>query len=58
MPLVVFANKQDLPGALCVEEIREKMRLPRDVPIIGTIATEKNGVFEGLEMLLKQIFSN
>ncbi len=58
LPLVVFANKQDLPGALCVEEIREKMRLPRDVPIIGTIATEKNGVFEGLEMLLKQIFSN
>ena len=58
LPLVVFANKQDLPGALSVEEIREKMRLPRDVPIIGTIATEKNGVFEGLEMLLKQIFSN
>ncbi|RLI05739.1 GTP-binding protein [Candidatus Bathyarchaeota archaeon] len=56
LPLVVFANKQDLPKALSVEAIRKGLRLPFDVPIIGTVATKKEGIFEGLDLLLQQIF--
>ena len=56
LPLVVFANKQDLAEALPIEEIRRRMRLPENIPIVGTIATKKKGIFEGLEILLKQIF--
>ena len=56
LPLVVFANKQDLPGALSPEEVRERMHLPPDVPVIGTVATEKRNIYEGLETLLKLIF--
>ena len=56
LPLVVFANKQDLPGALSPEEVRRRMRLPDDVPVVGTVATEKKNLFEGLEILLDLIF--
>ena len=56
LPLVVFANKQDLPGALTPEDVRKSMHLPPDVPVIGTVATEKKNIYEGLERLLKMIF--
>jgi len=56
LPLVVFANKQDLPGALSPEEVKRRMKLPEDVPVIGTVATEKKNIFEGLELLLDLIF--
>jgi len=56
LPLVVFANKQDLPGALSPEEVRRRMKLPEDVPVVGTVATEKKNIFEGLEVLLDLIF--
>jgi signal recognition particle receptor subunit beta len=32
--LLVFANKQDLPGALCEEEIKDVSLLPRETYII------------------------
>jgi len=56
LPTVVFANKQDLPGALSPEEVKERMKLPPEVPVIGTVATRKDRIIEGLEILLKQIF--
>ena len=56
LPLVVFANKQDLPEALPPEKVRELMKLPKDVPVIGTIATKKVNIIEGIEELLKLIF--
>jgi len=57
LPLVVFANKQDLPNALTPEEVRKRMRLPPDIPVIGTIATEKKNLIRGVETLLSLIFS-
>jgi len=56
LPLVVFANKQDLPNALPPERVRELMKLPPEIPVIGTVATEKINILEGIEELLKLIF--
>lgn len=56
LPLVVFANKQDLPGALPPEKVRELMGLPPSIPVIGTVATKKVNILEGIEELLKLIF--
>jgi len=53
LPYVIAANKQDLPNALKPEEIRNLMHLPKDVPIIPTVATKKIGVYEVLEALIK-----
>ena len=55
LPYVVVANKQDLPGALSAEEIRRRMHIPDDVPIVETVATEKRNVFEALDALLKRM---
>jgi len=56
LPLVVFANKQDLPGALSPEEVRERMHLPPEIPVIGTVATERKNLIKGVETLLSLIF--
>ncbi len=55
LPYVVIANKQDLPGALTPEEIREQFNLPRDVPIVPAVAKDKIGVFEAFEVLIDRI---
>ena len=55
LPYVVLANKQDLPEALSVEEVRRRMHIPEDVPVIGTVATENKNLFEALDALLKKI---
>jgi small GTP-binding protein len=55
LPYVVVANKQDLPGALTPEEIREQFHLPDDVPIVPAIAKDKIGVYEAFEVLIDRI---
>jgi len=40
LPYVIGANKANLKGALKPEAIREKMNLPKDVPIIPIIAKD------------------
>ncbi len=52
LPYVVAANKQDLPNALSPEEIRKRMNLPDDVPIIPTVANKGIGVYEVLDALI------
>ncbi|MFQ6052137.1 MAG: ADP-ribosylation factor-like protein [Candidatus Hydrothermarchaeota archaeon] len=52
-PLVIAANKQDLPNALSIEEITERIGL--DVPVIGTVATQAKGVEEVLQRLVHEI---
>ncbi|MEM5883191.1 MAG: GTP-binding protein [Candidatus Aenigmatarchaeota archaeon] len=53
IPFVVFANKQDLPGALNVEEIKRILNFD---DVIGTCAVKKEGVEEGLRLLFDKIF--
>ena len=53
--LLVFANKQDLPNAMKVQEITEKLGLNqlrnRQWFIQGTCATNGDGLYEGLDWL-------
>ncbi len=55
LPYVVVANKQDMPGALTPEEIKEQFNLPDDVPVVPAVAKDKVGVFEAFEVLIDKI---
>jgi len=55
LPYVVIANKQDMKGALKPDELRKAMKLPKDVPVLPAVATEKKGVFEAFETLIDMI---
>ena len=53
--LLVFANKQDLPNAMSVNEVTEKLGLNqlrnRQWYIQSTCATTGDGLYEGLDWL-------
>jgi hypothetical protein len=52
LPYVIAANKQDLPNALSVDEIRKRLSLPNGNPIVPCSAIKKEGVYEVLDALL------
>lgn len=56
IPKVIIANKQDLEGALSPEEIREKMKLNKNIPIIPATITKNEGIEESLDALLKILY--
>jgi ADP-ribosylation factor protein 1/Arf/Sar family protein len=60
--LLVFANKQDLPNAMSVAEITDKLGLhslrQRTWFIQSTCATSGDGLFEGLDWLATEIKKN
>ncbi len=58
IPKIIVANKQDLPGALAPEQIREKMKLDKNIPIIPTVVKENKGVEEALNTLLKLLYGD
>jgi ADP-ribosylation factor 1/2 len=53
--LLVFANKQDLPNAMSVSEVTDKLGLhsigDRKWYIQSTCATSGDGLYEGLDWL-------
>ena len=55
VPLLIFANKQDLPNAMSVKEITERLGLNqlrnRKWYIQATCATSGDGLYEGLDWL-------
>ena len=57
--LMVYANKQDLPGALSVPQISEKLGLTnirdRKWHVQGTCATRGDGLYEGLDWMTKHM---
>ena len=55
LPYIVAANKQDLPHALSVEQVREQMKIPDDVIIVGTVAMDKARALKALDALLEKI---
>jgi small GTP-binding protein len=57
LPYVVAANKQDLPSALTVEQIRDRMRIPENVVIVGTVAMDRESVIKALDALIERIVS-
>lgn len=54
IPYVIIANKQDLPEALSIEEIRKNIGI-NEVPIIPAVATKGTGLKEALEKLFDLI---
>lgn len=59
IPLLIMANKQDLPNALSVEEITRRLGLDkltdREWMIQGCCATSGDGLYEGLDWLAEQV---
>ncbi|XP_061897060.1 ADP-ribosylation factor 4-like [Entelurus aequoreus] len=57
--LLVFANKQDLPNALSVSELSDKLRLnvlrSKAWHIESTCATQGTGLYEGLDWLSTEL---
>ncbi|XP_057965574.1 ADP-ribosylation factor 2-like [Malania oleifera] len=56
--LLVFANKQDHPNAMCVSEVADKIGLysvSQHWYIQGTSATSGRGLYQGLDWLLNNI---
>jgi ADP-ribosylation factor protein 1 len=58
--VLVFANKQDLPNAMSVAEVTDKLGLHeirRKWFIQGTCATSGDGLYEGLDWLASALKS-
>lgn len=53
VPLVVQANKQDLPGVLSPAELARELALPAQVPVVGARAHEGTGVREALVLAIR-----
>jgi small GTP-binding protein len=58
IPKIIVANKQDMVGALSPEQIRETMKLDKNIPIIPTTITENIGVEKALDALLKLLYGD
>ncbi len=54
LPVVIAANKADLENAMNPDEIREKMSLPMDIPIVQVTAEELSKVRKGEPAKLKE----
>ena len=58
IPILIYANKQDLPNALSPAEITKKLDYlndQREWHIQGTCATTGDGLYEGLEWLYQKL---
>ncbi len=56
LPKVIVANKHDLPGALTPDEIKKRMALWEDVPIVSVSAQKNEGVDKALDTLFNLIY--
>ncbi|XP_014783760.1 ADP-ribosylation factor 4 [Octopus bimaculoides] len=59
--LLVFANKQDLPNAMSVSEIKQTLKLEcltKKWYIQSTCATQGSGLYEGLDWLSSELSRN
>jgi len=56
IPKVIIANKQDLPNALSPDEIKKRMALWEDVPIVPVSAANRQGLDEALDILFSLIY--
>ncbi len=55
LPFIVVANKQDMEGAMSIDEIREKMNVGEEVMIIPAVAVEKKGILEAFEKMIDMV---
>ena len=57
IPFVIQYNKRDLPGALPVEELRQRLN-PRGVPDFETVATTGEGVMDAMKAICKMVLED
>ena len=58
VPFLIFANKQDKPGALSVAEVTEKLELANDthkLRVFGCSAKTGDGIHEGLDWFIDNL---
>ncbi len=55
LPFIVVANKQDMKGALSIDEIKKKMNVGEEVIIMPAVATEKKGILEAFEKMIDMV---
>lgn len=59
--VLIFANKQDLPNAMSVAEVEDKLDVAlirqqgRSCHVMGCCATSGDGLYEGLECMHSQL---
>lgn len=62
VPVLVLANKQDLPAAMTVKQVAQSLELhtvrDRQWHVQGTCATSGDGLYEGLDWLSKHVETN
>jgi hypothetical protein len=65
LPIVVVANKANLPGALSVEDLREKLHVGKEFPLVQTVAEDLSHIDpneptklkkDGVERALRALF--
>jgi len=56
IPKVIIANKQDLPNALSPSEIKKKMSLWEEIPIVPISAMDGGGIDTALDTLFSLIY--
>ncbi|MEM2974231.1 MAG: GTP-binding protein [Candidatus Micrarchaeia archaeon] len=52
IPYLIAANKKDIAGAMSPEEIRQKMQIPKEIPIIPTSALTGEGCLDAVKRLI------
>jgi hypothetical protein len=57
VPYIIAANKRDAKGSLDPDEIRKRMAVPDDVPIMGICATKDDDVRRVLEMIIGMVIN-
>ncbi len=57
VPYIIAANKQDLPNALGVSVVRERLNIADDIHIVPCIAKEREVVSDTIEVLLSKVNS-
>ncbi len=58
VPMVVAANKQDVPGALNADDVASALDAGPQIPVLGTVATVNRGVWDAMETLLGMMFAD
>ncbi len=56
VPLIICHNKIDLENTIHYDELKSKMDVPEQTPILNTIAVKGENVTEAFMMMLKLIF--
>jgi signal recognition particle receptor subunit beta len=55
VPIVVAANKKDLPGLMSEEEIRKGIGISKNIPVFLISAQQESDVADVLESLVDSI---